>query len=66
MCQEVNVPAPAATLLLIELFSLSGNMTFLSPPAFFHVKVQGGDFVDPLCDLLKEMRNSCGYHSNTE
>lgn len=59
-------PVPAATLLLIELFPLSGNATFFSPPAFFHVKAQGGDFVEPLCDLLKEMRNSCRYRSNKE
>lgn len=66
VCQEVTVPVPAATLLLIELFSLSGNMTFLFPSAFFHVKPQTGDFVDLFCDLLKETRNSCGYHSNRE
>lgn len=65
-CQEVNVPVPAATLLLTELFSLSGNTTFLFPSAFFQVKPQRGDFVDLFCDLLKETRNSCGYHSNKE
>lgn len=65
-CQEVNVPVPAATLLLTELFSLSGNTTFIFPSAFFQVKPQRGDFVDLFCNLLKETRNSCGYHSNKE
>lgn len=60
MCQEVNVPVSAATLLLTGLLSSSGIMTFLSPPAFFLMKAQEGDFVDPLYDLLKEMRIPAG------